>query len=541
MATAKKSTWDSLIPSTSALTSAVDTSRALITPTGPGSSKFPTGPPIPTGQGTGPTLPGKAFPQGPPIPQHPATVPSGPSITDALWTKPWGDSTPNTKGYATPQWTPTAGSWGPVPSGYDTAKWNDPNYWDPKYGEGRIYQAGQNAGESFDQIIADLKKAYPGITYSGSGDVINFPGIGPVDIARDFGGENGIHWGDLSAETSQPQAGSGIQGLDLNSILSSFGAKPATPGPSAMSDPFASIGGGVQTADGGWIPRGMASPEQIAASEAQATPAASVGAMGASPSQPLAGSPTQPGQAPAQAGTPASVDINQILSQILSHNGAMPVGSPSGLDMNAVNPRIEAARTKMEQGRKSQVDTLLAELSDRGIMDGGPMTTGFGQIEQNLADTYGADVQNIMGSEAASADSRFQDALALATGLKSSGASNAIAKQNADTGQYSAETTRQLGQGTLANQSGQLALDKLLGQGNLDLQAGRLNLDQILGQGNLALGNATLGANYNLGQGRLGLDQQLGQGTLDNDTLNQILTLLKLKQGGADTTTGGSV
>lgn len=99
----------------------------------------------------------------------------------------------NTGGYAQPQFTSTTYNPNAV-SGYDPAKWADPLHQTPKYVVGRIL-SGYNLNDptQLQAAMADIAKAYPGTTWAGR-DTVNIPGIGLVDVIRDFGGESGIAW-----------------------------------------------------------------------------------------------------------------------------------------------------------------------------------------------------------------------------------------------------------------------------------------------------------------------------------------------------------
>jgi hypothetical protein len=160
-------------------------------PTDPYAPVSPTAPPPTSGTGspTAPKPPGTSPTPGFDQYGQPQTVGETPPPTaTARDTSGW-----NTGGYAIPGYTSTAYNPNAV-SGYDPAKWADPLHQTPKYVVGRILsQYNLNDPTQLQSAMADIAKAYPGTTWAGK-DVVNIPGIGNVDVIRDFGGESGIAW-----------------------------------------------------------------------------------------------------------------------------------------------------------------------------------------------------------------------------------------------------------------------------------------------------------------------------------------------------------
>lgn len=103
--------------------------------------------------------------------------PTGPEINQAI----------NSNGFAAPQWRPE--TWGAAPSGWDPTKWADPNYWSPKYAIGRLQTAMDTRSPEFLQAI---QRMYPGATLDK--DILNLPGVGPVDIFVDEEGARLPGW-----------------------------------------------------------------------------------------------------------------------------------------------------------------------------------------------------------------------------------------------------------------------------------------------------------------------------------------------------------
>jgi len=132
----------------------------------------------------------------------------------------------NTGGYATPGYIPDVYNPNAV-SGYDPAKWGDPTHQTPKYVVGRILSNyNLNDPTQLQAAMNDIIKAYPGSTWGGR-DVITIPGIGPVDVIRDFGGESGIAW--------QPEADNQPGGAGGMNPLAPLGSSSALASSAASS------------------------------------------------------------------------------------------------------------------------------------------------------------------------------------------------------------------------------------------------------------------------------------------------------------------
>src|SRR6187431_582125 len=145
--------------------------------------------------------------------------PTTPTATTTPDTSAW-----DTGGYAKPAYTSTNYNQTAV-SGYDPAKWTNPAHQTPKYVVGRILSSyNLNDPTQLQAAMADIAKAYPGTTWAGR-DVVNIPGIGPVDIIRDFGGQSGIAW---QPESDNPPAAGAMTGpLGSTSALASSGTSSA--------------------------------------------------------------------------------------------------------------------------------------------------------------------------------------------------------------------------------------------------------------------------------------------------------------------------
>jgi hypothetical protein len=137
----------------------------------------------------------------------------------------------DTGGYAKPAYTSTNYNQQAV-SGYDPAKWANPAHQTPKYVVGRIL-SGYNLNDptQLQTAMADIAKAYPGTTWAGK-DVINVPGIGNVDVIRDFGGESGIAWqpeSDAVGAAGGTLGGTALSPYGSSALTSSFSSTSGVP------------------------------------------------------------------------------------------------------------------------------------------------------------------------------------------------------------------------------------------------------------------------------------------------------------------------
>jgi len=164
--------------------------------------------------------------------------PDMPKITDTPPTQNAGVL--DTGGYAKPGYIATNYNQTAV-SGYDPTKWANPLHQTPKYVVGRIL-SGYNLNDptQLQAAMADIAKAYPGTTWAGK-DVVNIPGIGNVDVIRDFGGESGIAW---QPESDAVGAASGSLG---GGALTPYGTGT---GSSALTSSFANATSGVPATTG---------------------------------------------------------------------------------------------------------------------------------------------------------------------------------------------------------------------------------------------------------------------------------------------------
>lgn len=154
-------------------------------------------------------------------------------------------------------------------------------------------------------------------------------------------------------------------------------------------------------------------------------------------------------------------------------------GGVGNINEEALNARLGSARTHLGAKRRGDLAQTQATLADRGLVGSGPELAALANEDQNIAAEYGANFSDIFGNESDNADKRFMNALGLATGLTQS-----------------------------------------------DIQAA---IDQFVATNN-----------FTLGQGQLTLAQELGQGNLQNDSINQLIALIQSLQNGSSIGAQGS-
>jgi hypothetical protein len=112
-------------------------------------------------------------------------------------------------------------NFGDAPPGYDAKNWNDPNMQTPKYGVTRILMSVPGAGTvgGVKAAMADLERAYPGITFDGK-DKLTHPEFGTIDVVENAvtGDDNsgtGVRWGHDDGGAAAP-AGAGATGAGVD-------------------------------------------------------------------------------------------------------------------------------------------------------------------------------------------------------------------------------------------------------------------------------------------------------------------------------------
>ena len=170
----------------------------------------------------------------------------------------------------------------------------------------------------------------------------------------------------------------------------------------------------------------------------------------------------------------------------------------SGGDFNQdiVNRRSENAATALRKHANSRKANNNAYLAERGLIGSGPEASAQNRVEEDIANQYADAVSGIYADESSAADQRMMQAISLAAGLSTADA------------------------------------DRLLGYF-------RANNDFTLGQGDLALRNSVASNNYNLGLGDFGLRREELQHKINTVPTDQLIELLKLYLGGAQTSAGG--
>ncbi len=170
---------------------------------------------------------------------------------------------------------------------------------------------------------------------------------------------------------------------------------------------------------------------------------------------------------------------------------------PGGLfNQDIVNRRTENAGATLRRAAQSRKANNKAIMGERGQLGSGPEYSSENRVNQDIDDRYNEAVSGIYANESENADQRMIQALGLATGM-----------ETAD-------------------------LDRALGYL-------RANNDFSLGQGGLALGNMKAQNEYNLGLGNFGLNRDVAKYNMERGDVDQMLQLLQLLLGGANTSSGG--
>jgi hypothetical protein len=170
--------------------------------------------------------------------------------------------------------------------------------------------------------------------------------------------------------------------------------------------------------------------------------------------------------------------------------------SGGGFNQDVVNRRSENAGAALRRDAKSRVANNEAYLASRGLIGDGPQGTAFNKVQTDTAEQYADALSGIYADESENADERMMGALSMMTGMSTADADRAL--------------------------------------GYL-----RANNDFSLGQGSLALGNFEAQNNYNLGLGNFGLRRDELQHAINSGNIDQMIELLKIYMGGANTSAGG--
>jgi hypothetical protein len=201
------------------------------------------------------------------------------------------------------------------------------------------------------------------------------------------------------------------------------------------------------------------------------------------------------GQAAADAGGPAAGNAGGFDGDALrtALAGLFPNGA---FNEDVVSRRSEGAAENLRRFNKGRMGNNRAALAERGLIGSGPEATEAFNRESDIADRYAQEVSGIYADESENADARMMQALSLAAGLDTADA------------------------------------DRLLGYHRADN-------DFTLGRGNIALGNFRAQNDYNLGLGDFGLRRDQLLNDMENGDTDQMIKLLELLMGGANTSANG--
>jgi hypothetical protein len=216
-----------------------------------------------------------------------------------------------------------------------------------------------------------------------------------------------------------------------------------------------------------------------------------------------------------------------------------------GFNESIVNRRADVARDQLNAQRKSQTATNKAALASRGLIGSGPEGSASENLEGRLADKFSGELSGIIADESENADSRMMTALATMAGLNTDEMQAAIDWFKVNSDDRLGQGELKLGQDDLALKdklgTGKLDLDRLLGMGELDLGNKKADNDFTLGKGELALGNVSETNDFNLALDRLGLDRDKLLFDMENGDISQLLEVLRMLTGGAETSAGGFI
>lgn len=295
-------------------------------------------------------------------------------------------------------------------------------------------------------------------------------------------------WIPKSMAPQQPTGYGSPVGDALMARETATAAPAAVPAPTS-ADPFASIGGGVQTANGGWVPVGHPDAQGAAAGGVAGAPAAGAaapGAAGVSTVAPgAAGVPTSLAQQTANAQTysqtpgaaPANNSTNAGTQDAVRNTYLQTLQKGTAVDTNDANFRqqADAFSAAQERARRNAID----DSAQRNFSEG---TSGSGaeNIERRMADEASARNQGqfeaqLVGQELTSRRDEIRNALSSLGGMIDSDQRNALARElaalDAAIKRESIAQTGQLG-------NAQLSLQDRLGTGALNIDMLRAMLQQ---------------------------------------------------------------
>lgn len=238
----------------------------------------------------------------------------------------------------------------------------------------------------------------------------------------------------------------------------------------ADQDPFASIGGGVQV-NGGWIPKSMATPEQLAGAQPAAAAAPGVSTPAPQAQSTIAG---QAGAASTYSATPGAAPTgptsNQGTQDVVRNSYLERATQPATVDRNDPNVRAQsdAYTANLERQRRQ----YLNEAAEKA----GPYGTGTMQGQERMtaervgqqAGTFEA---QLVGQELANRRQEIKEALSglygMVTGDQAMALQRELAKLDAQ--------MKELGIRSGENIAGQeLSLKDKLGMGGLNIDLMRL-------------------------------------------------------------------
>lgn len=283
------------------------------------------------------------------------------------------------------------------------------------------------------------------------------------------------------------------------------GPTAPAPAPQGAVDPFASLGGGTPTANGGWLPPGMTLP-----TGGQTLPTAAQTPAGAIPGQ----TPTTPGTPTGQPQAPLATNPSQIQSPFYSAlAGLLTRNNNVTGDDPVIKDQVNAARSE-EERNFAKTRAMMAE---RAASEGTSMTGGFDnallQNRSDIGSRLGKLSAGLVADERTNRMAQLMTALSIGQGVMSDSDKNLLQRELAD---LEAQLKRE----------GYGVQEKQIQAGQEESAADRALRQLLAGQSN-ELEYAKLGQqNTQFGQN---LSANLG---MHDEDLAQALTIALLNPGG---------